>query len=333
MKKRILFLLAVVMAVVCFCLVGCIDEPIKTRDKIVLNEVTHSIFYAPQYLAIALKYFEEENIEITLVNGGGADKSMTALITGEADIGLMGPEAAIYVYLEGKVDHAVVFGQLTKRDGSFLVGRNEEKGFDYSNLAGKHIIMGRKGGVPAMTLQYVLNKHGYTDGVNITMDYSVQFNMLAPAFSSGTGDYVPLFEPTASTIVKQGKGFIVSSIGAESGEVPYTAYMATKSYVTKNAVKLERFLRAVNKATTYLNNNDNEKIAELLMPFFDGTSKAEIVATLISYKANDTWMKTPSMTKDSFERLQDIMQNANELPKRSPFEKVVDNSIANKIAG
>lgn len=325
MKKFLTLVLVLMLSVL--PLAGCgIDESV-----IRVNEVTHSIFYAPQYLAMALGYFEDEGIKIELTNGGGADKSMSALLSGQADVGLMGPEAAIYVYLEGKDDHAVVFGQLTKRDGSFLVGRKAEPNFNFSGMAGKEVIMGRRGGVPAMTLQYVLNNNGYNSS-NITMNYSVEFNLLGPAFVGGVGDYVAMFEPAASELVASGNGYIVASIGAVSGEVPYTAYMATKSYVKKNSAKLEKFLTCINKATMYLLTHDNNALADLLMPYFSGSSKSSIVAALASYRANDTWMAHPAMKAESFAKLQDIMQNAGELSTRAPFEKVVDNSIANKIS-
>ena len=202
MRKFACFLLIALMSA--FAMLGCCC---KKSDVVRVNEVTHSIFYAPQYLAMALGYFEEEGISIELTNGGGADNVMTALLTNEADIGLLGCEATIYVYLQGKVDYPKIVAQLTNKDGSFLIARKPMENFDYSNLAGSTFLMGRKGGMPAMILQYVLNNHGYTDGVNVTMDYSVQFNMLAPAFSGGTGDFVGLFEPTASQLVKEGKGY------------------------------------------------------------------------------------------------------------------------------
>lgn len=323
MKKVLTLILVLMLSLLPFSACG-------KEDVIRLNEVTHSIFYAPQYLAMALGYFEEEGLKIELTNGGGADKSMSALLSGQTDIGLMGPEAAIYVYNEGKDDHAVVFGQLTKRDGSFLIGRKAEPNFNFANMQGKEVIMGRRGGVPAMTLQYVLNNRGYNTN-NITMNYSIEFNLIGPAFVGGVGDYVAMFEPAASQLVADGNGYIVASIGAVSGEVPYTAYMATKSYIRKNPAKLEKFLSCINKATMYLLTHDNETLAGLLMPYFEGSTKASIIAALANYRANDTWMAHPAMKAESFSKLQDIMENAGELNKRAPFDKVVDNSIANKI--
>ena len=230
--------LAIALAALLLCIaltafVGCKED----EDVIRLNEVTHSLFYAPQYLAMALGYFEEEGLTVEITNGSGADNVMTALLTGEADIGLMGCEATIYVYLQGKKDYPRIIGQLTKRDGSFLVARTDMPNFDYGGIEGSSVLMGRKGGMPAMILQYVLNNKGYRDGENITMDYSIQFGALGPAFTGGTGDFVPLFEPAASQLVQEGKGYIVSAIGMDSGEIPYTCYTATAEFLQNNGDK------------------------------------------------------------------------------------------------
>lgn len=325
-EKILLVVLALIL--VALPLTACDNND---DNKIIVNETTHSIFYAPQYLAMALGYFEEAGYEIELINGQGSDLSMTAVVTGAADIALLGPETVLYVYQQGRQDYPVVFGQLTKRDGSFLVGREFEPDFDWSNLAGKEIIMGRRGGMPAMTLQYVLNQHGYRDGENITMNYDVPFALTGPSFVSGTGDYVALFEPTASELEKEKSGFIVESIGAESGEVPYTCFVATQEYIKNNTKKLEKYLDCIYRATQYLLSHDNASIAELLLPYFEGSDKDTIASALGNYRANDSWVIYPSMTEDSFNRMQDIMQNAGELSDRIEFSKVIDNSIADKI--
>ena len=325
MKKILIFAIILTICLVPFS--ACSND----SNVLKINEVTHSLFYAPFYLADSLGLFEENGIEIELTNGGGSDASMTAIISGNADIALCGPETTIYVYQQGREDFPKVFGQLTKRDGAFLVGRQAEHYFDWSGLENKHIIMGRRGGMPAMTLQYVLNQHGYQDGVNITMDYSVQFNMLAPTFASGTGDYVTLFEPTASQIELQGSGNIVASIGEEGGEVPYTCFISTQSYIKNNKDKLETFLRCVHEATIWLLSNDNMTVAEKLVDSFAGTSVTELAKAIGNYKSADSWKITPSMTKESFERLQDIMENAGELTTRVDFETLIDNSIADLI--
>jgi len=318
MKKFACFLLIVVLsaftAVACCC---------KGNDVVRVNEVTHSIFYAPQYVAMALGYFEEAGLEIELTNGGGADNVMTALLTNDADIGLLGCEATIYVYLQGKADYPRIVAQLTNKDGSFLIGRQPVAGFDYSNLTGKTFLMGRKGGMPAMILQYVLNNHGYVDGQNVVMDYSVQFNMLGPAFSGGTGDFVALFEPAASQMVKEGKGYIVSAIGADSGEIPYTCYSASSKFAKENPQKLQAFLEAVWKGVDYVYSHDSNQIAALVAPYFEGTEMDLIVSAIDNYKKYDVWMKNPTVDKAAFERIQDIMQNAGELNTRVEYDKIV----------
>ena len=218
MKKILALLLAVLMTVPILCACGARDATVVR-----LSEVTHSVFYAPQYVAMSQGFFEQEGLRIELTNGGGADKVMTAVVSGQSDIGLAGPEASIYVYNQGKADHPQIIAQLTKRDGSFLVGRTDGE-FSWEDLRGKTVIGGRKGGVPEMTLEYVMRQHGLTPGVDVTVNTSVQFNMMAGAFTGGEGDYVALFEPTATQVERAGQGYILSSIGQESGEIPYTAY-------------------------------------------------------------------------------------------------------------
>lgn len=323
-------LLVVVCLTLCcgFVLCGC-DK--KDDNTIRLCEVTHSLFYTPQYVAMALGYFEEEGLKVEISNGGGADNVMTALLTGETDVGLMGCEANIYVYLQGKKDYPKVVGQLTKRDGSFLVARTKIDDFDYQNLDGKTVLMGRKGGMPAMILQYVLNNKGYTNGNNITMDYTIQFSALALAFTGGTGDFVPLFEPVASQLEVEGKGYIVSAIGHDSGEIPYTCYTATQSFIDKNSDKLEKFLRAVWKGVDYVNNHTASDLAKVVAPYFEGTNEVLLTRAIDNYKKYDMWMNTPVTSKPGFERIQSIMQNAGELSTTVPYDVIVDNTVASKI--
>lgn len=328
MKKFTAIALVAILAILALTIfVGC-----EKDDNVVrLTEVTHSLFYAPQYLALALGYFEDEGLTVEITNGSGADNVMTALLTGEADIGLMGCEANMYVYLQGKKDYPKLIGQLTKRDGSFLVARTENPNFDYTGIENQTVLMGRKGGMPAMILQYILNNKGYTNGTNITMDYSIQFGALAPAFTGGTGDLVPLFEPAASQLVKEGYGYIVSAIGMESGEIPYTCYTATDSFVKKHGDKVEKFLRAVFRGTEYALTHSAEDCAKLLAPYFEGTSQDLLVSAVKNYQTYDVWTKTPVTDKTAFYRIQDIMQNAGELSQRVDYDVIVDNTYANKI--
>ena len=299
-----------------------------------LNEVTHSIFYAPLYLAINLGFMEEEGLTIELTNGGGSDTSMAALLSNSADVALLGPETIVYVKSQGSTNHPIIFGQLTKRDGSFLVSRNTSEEFSWDNLTNTTIIGGRRGGLPAMTLEWIVNQHGYTNGTNINLNLELAFNMTVPAFEGGTGDYCTMFEPTASEYEKAGKGKIVASLGEASGEIPYTCFMATSDYMKKNPEKLEAFLRAIQKAYNYIYENDPSVVAQGLVASFEGVSLESIEASIISYKNINAWMSTPVMQESAFNRLLEVMKNAGEIDEdcNVKFSSVVDNTFASKIA-
>ncbi len=319
---------ALALALCPLSLAACSDNG-KTTVR--LSEVTHSIFYAPLYIAINNGYFDEENIEIKLSNGGGADKVMTAVISGSADVGLMGPEATVYCHVEGQRDYPVIFGQLTRCDGSFLVGRNPEPDFDWANLAGKHILAGRPGGVPAMTLQWVLNEHGVSTDTPL-FDTSIAFDAMVGTFDTDTSiDYTTMFEPTASEYVALGKGYIVASVGEASGEVPYTAFSAQKSWLNENPDTAKSFLRAVLKGYKYMKDNTPETVASSLAASFAGTSETSIAAAVKSYLSIDAWSHSPAMSKTAFDHLQEIMENAGTLSSRADYNVAVDNSIADEL--
>ena len=328
MKKITAFLLSLS---VLFAVSACgKTDGLKT---VRVNEVTHSVFYAPLYLAIEKGYFEDEGLKIDLTNGGGADKTMAALLSGGADVAFCGPEAAIYVINEGKADAPKVFGQMTKRDGSFLLGRTEDKDFTWEKLEGKTIIAGRTGGVPAMTFEYVVNKHGLYNGTNVTLDNSVQFNLMGPAFEGGTGDYVTLFEPTATEFQNAGKGYIVASVGAESGEIPYTAFMAKTTYITQNRDTLIRFLTALQRAVNRIFEVDSTVIADEISGQFPDTPKESLKIAVDSYRKIDAWMTSMAMTEDSLVRLQDVMISAGVLgsDKTVTLDTLVDNTLAEEV--
>ena len=295
-----------------------------------VNEVTHSVFYAPMYLADSLGYFEEEGISIELTNGGGADAVMAAVLSGDADIGFCGPEAAIYVQLGGSNDLPTVFGQLTKRDGSFLVGREPEPDFKWENLKGKEILAGRKGGVPAMTFEYILREHGFTDA-DINLNFDVAFNLMTGAFEAGTADYCTMFEPVASEYQAAGKGYIVASVGEAGGEVPYTSYIAKRSWLDGNYEIAKGFLRAVMRGIEYAQTQDATKVAENLVSHFPSTSVESLATSVTSYRNIDAWVTDMAMTEASFERLQDIISGAGELDRRADFGALVDNSYAAEV--
>ena len=300
-----------------------------TQTTVRLNEVTHSVFYAPQYLAMELGYFAEEGLNIELTNGGGADKVMTAVVTGQSDIGLAGPESCVYIYAQGKEDYPKVFAQLTKRDGSFLVGRCAEE-FRWENLKGKTIIGGRAGGMPEMTLEYVMRKNGVVPNVDAAVDTSVQFNMMAGAFTGGQGDYVALFEPTATEVELAGQGVILCSIGTESGEVPYTAYFAAQSYLTENPDVIEAFCRALHRAMDFIDTHTDREVAEAMLPQFPDTDLDVLEKVTARHRAIDAWNTGLTMEQSALERLETIMTEAGVLEKADwvDFDKLVDNHFA-----
>jgi len=325
MKKMCLLLVSILIMMM--VLPGCDTKELK---EITLCEVTHSIFYAPQYVAINKGFFEEEGLKVTLVDGAGADKVMTAVLSGQAEIGFSGPEACIYVYNEGKEDYGVVFAQLTKRDGSFLVAREPMPDFKWEDVRNKYIIGGRKGGVPEMTLEYVLKQNNIIPFKDVEVDTSIQFALMGGAFLSGQGDFVTLFEPVASSVEREGKGYIVASIGAESGEIPYTAYYAKKSYIEKNPDIIQAFTNALYKGQQWVENHSNKEVAEVLLESFPDTDLELLETVVARYKEQDTWNKTPVMKEEAFLRLQEVMKEAGELKEFAPFDKVVDNKFAEK---
>ena len=327
MKRKLKFIVLMLAAILLLGAVsGCSKE--EKLTKIRLSEVTHSVFYAPQYVAIHKGFFEDEGIEIELSNGQGADKVMTAVLSDSVDIGFAGPEAAIYVYNEGKEDYTEVFAQLTQRDGSFLVGREPADQFDWSDMEGSLVIPGRKGGVPYMTFEYVLKSKGLIPGENLTFDDSIQFALMAGAFTSGHGDFVTIFEPTASMIEKEGKGYIVASIGAESGEIPYTAYFASKSYIEKNKDIIQKFVNAIYKAQLWVAEHSPKEIAEAVKDSFPDTDFDILESSIARYKEIGAYAPTPVMKEEAFDKLQLVMTEAGELKQKAPFDKVVNNTFA-----
>lgn len=334
MLKRVLkcslaVFLVFALAMAFFC--GCKKKDDETV-KIALSEVTHSVFYAPQYVAIEKGFFKDEGIEIELSTGQGADAVAAAVLSGQMDIGFAGPEAAIYVYNEGRDNYLKVFAQVTQRDGSFLVSREKNDDFKWSDLKGAHILPGRKGGVPYMAFEYVLKQQGFDTQKDLVLDNSVQFAMMTGAFTSGTGDYVTAFEPTASMLEKEGKGYIVAAVGDAAGEIPYTAYFASKEYIEENEKVIQGFTNAIAKGQKWCMEHTAAEIAEVIAPSFPDTDLELLTKSIENYVSIDAWNSTPVMKKEAFDRLQDVMTSAGELTKRADFDKIVDNSFAEKAS-
>ena len=321
----VIVIVIVIVAVVIKCQKGNNQNSLKTIN---VSEVTRSVFYAPQYVAINNGYFEEKGLEIELSTGQGADAVMTSVLANQVEIGFAGPEASIYVYNEGKEDYTEVFAQLTKKDGSLLVSRTDEENFSWENLKGKTVIPGRKGGVPYMTLEYVLKKNGINPETDVVLDDSIKFDLMAGAFAAGNADYVTLFEPTASLTEQEGKGYVVASVGEEAGEIPYTAYFAKKSYIDANEDIIQSFTDAIYEGQIWVKEHTAEEIATVIQDFFPDTSIEMLTEAIQTYKDIDAWNETPVLEEESFNRLQEVMTLAGELESPAPYDKVVNNTYA-----
>lgn len=327
---------AVIMCIVMVCsgLVGCSSKKVEnnetTTTKLTLNEVAHSIFYAPQYVAIENGYFEDEGIELTLVTGFGADKVMTSLISGDADIGFMGSESSIYIYTGGSSDYAVNFAQLTQRAGNFLVSRDNITDFKWDDIKGKTVLGGRAGGMPQMLLEYILKKNGIDPETDVEIVQNIDFGSTAAAFASGLGDFTAEFEPSATAIEAEGKGYVVASLGVDSGYVPYTAYCAKKSYIEKNPEIIQSFTNAIQKGLDYVNSHTSAEIAAVIAPQFTETDTDTLTKIVERYKSQDTWKSDTIFTEESFNLLTDILKQAGELNEDVPYDKLVDTSFSEK---
>lgn len=328
MKKKI------ITSIICLCfLIALIviymlfkNDNKNDLKKIKVAEVTHSIFYAPQYLADDLGYFEDEGLDVEFILTSGANNVATAVLSGDVQIGLCGSEATIYIYKNGEEDYLVNFAGLTKKDGSFLISRKDEK-FDIKNLKGKHIIAGRKAGMPAMTLEYALNINGIkTDEVNF--DTSIDFSSTTGAFIGGIGDYVSLFEPSASQIVNSGYGYIVESVGKLGGVVPYTAYNAKKSYIENNKEIIKGFTNAINKALDYIHNNSADEVSKHLTSYFPETSLNELSSMIQRYMDIDSWFETTFISEENFIHIEEIIKNAGEIDDFVPYNDLVNTSFS-----
>jgi NitT/TauT family transport system substrate-binding protein len=334
MKKLSILLTLLICA--CSCMfVGCGK---KDNNTIRISEVTHSVFYAPLYVAMNNGYFEDEGLKIELTNAGGSDTVMSSLISGSADIGLMGPESVVYVRNNGMKNAPKIFAQLTACDGSFLVGRTDESStFTWESLKGKHIIAGRKGGMPAMTLQYILNQKGITTGnegedVDTILNTAIAFNLTASSFVAGTGDYCTMFEPTASQCEIDGTGYIVSALGDQVSDIPYTCFTATNSYLKKNGKQIDKFMRALKKGYDYLISATDAQIIVSLKPSFTTTSNELILASVKNYIRIGAYASSFVLKESSWNNMLDIIDNAGELTSRVAWESAVDTTFAKKVS-
>ncbi len=332
MTKKILCLFlaaALVAASLCAC-AG--QENADGGTPVVLNEVAHSIFYAPMYVAIEEGYFAEEGIDLKLVTGFGADKTMTALLSGEADIGFMGSESTIYTYKEGASDYAVNFAQLTQRAGNFLVSREPIDDFHWDMLIGREVLGGRAGGMPEMVFEFILKKNGIDPAADLSIDQSIDFGATAAAFSGGQGEFTVEFEPHATSLEEKGDGYVVASLGEDSGYVPYTAFSARKSYIAAHPEVIQSFTDALQKGMDYVQSHTPAEIAEVIAPQFAETDLETITTIVDRYASQDTWKSDLIFEEDSFDLLQNILEEAGELDGRVPYADLVDTAYAQRAA-
>lgn len=326
MNKKIALLLTVLIAP------AMITSCDNNKNSITVAEVTRSIFYAPFYVSINNGYFKDEGLDITLITTPGSDKTMSALLSKEAQIALMGPETTVYVYNNGQKDYAINFAQLTQKDGSFLVSRQyyDYETFSFDSLIGKNIIGGRKGGMPEMIFEYVLKQKGYDvshedENAQIYIRTDINFDVMAGAFASGNGDFVTLFEPSATEMEKINEGYIVASIGQHCGNIPYTCFSALKSYFNDNEIQIQKFTKALKKGLDFVYNNTSEEIAKSLYGSFPSTDIDTITKVVERYRSIDAWTKDLMFTKEGYEKLLDVLQASNELSKRVDYETLVTN--------
>lgn len=325
-KKRSLLL---VIFALCFSLIaGCGGESGTVKVKI--GEVTRSVFYAPEYVALSQNFFKDEGLDVELQTIPGGDKTMTALLSGAIDVALVGPETSIYVFQQGTEDPVITFAQLTQRDGTFLFARTPDAEFNWDKVRGSTFLGQRKGGMPQMAGAFTLHNKGIDAGKDLTLIQNIDFANIAGAFASGTGDYVQLFEPQASIFEKEGRGGVVASFGVESGYLPYTTFMSKESYISKNKETVQKFTNAIQRAQLWVKEHSPEEIADAVLPYFDKTDRDIVISSIKRYKEQDTYAVNPVVGNEEWENLLDVMENAGELKERVPAESIVNNSFAEK---
>lgn len=329
MSKKAWALLLVAVGIIAVLLGATASA--QALQTVRLSEVVRSVFYAPQYVAIANGFFEEQGLNVDLSTAWGADKGAAALISGSVDVGFFGPEATVYIYQQGATDHLVGFAQLTARDGSFFLTRNVDEEFEWENVRGKTIVGARIGGVPQMALEWVLKQHGIEPFVDVEIITSLAFEAAVGAFEAGVGDYIAQFEPALSEIEARGRGKIVASIGAEAGPVSYTVYHARKSVLEENPDLLVRFTRAIHQGQLWVFNHSAAEVAEVIAPFFPLIDHEILVKSMGLYQAIDAWPPTPVISEEHFMHLQEIMMEAGELAEIVPFSVLMENTMAQSV--
>jgi NitT/TauT family transport system substrate-binding protein len=324
MKRFFSSILAIGLGTLAF-LSGCSDD---SNEVIRIGEVTRSLFYAPQYVAIEKGFFEEEGINVELTTTWGGDKTMTALLSDGIDIALVGSETSIYVYQQGTKDPVINFAQLTQTDGTFLVSRHKVDAFSWDQLKGSVFLGQRKGGMPQMVGEFVLKKHGIDPHSDLELIQNVEFQNIPTAFSSGTGEYVQLFEPTASQFEKEGIGYVVASFGTESGKVPYTVFMAKQSWINEHEESVQKFTNALYKAQQWVATHSPKEIAQVIQPYFKDIPTDILESSIKRYQEQGSYATDPILDEAEWNNLQDIMTEAGELKQPADYKTLVNTSFA-----
>lgn len=323
MKRKICLVMIFLVILLAGLAIFRLNRNNHDLKKITVAEVAHSVFYAPQYVAHGLGYFKEEGLDVNIVLTSGADNVMAAVLSGDAEIGFSGTEATIYVYNGGEKDYVMTFAGLTQKDGSFLVSRKKYENFTLDNLKGKKVIGGRIGGMPEMTFEWALREHGLDPKKDLEIDTSVAFPAMEGAFIGGNGDFVTLFEPNATSVEKNGYGYVVAYIGSLGGSVPYTAYNARKSYIEANPDVIEKFTRAVDKGLKYVYSHDSSDIAKIMLDYFPDTTLADMEKIVDRYKSGEAWKKNITINEEEWKHIQEIIKSAGELDKYAPYDKLI----------
>ncbi len=323
-KKRLgLVLIALIIILASYAIVTINNDDSNNLKHITVAEVAHSVFYAPQYVASKLGYFSDEGLDVEFVLTSGADNVMASVLSGDAQIGFSGSEATIYVYNGGESDYVMTFAGLTQKDGSFLVSREKYDNFTLNDLKGKTVIGGRIGGMPEMTFEWVLRQNGIDPQKDLTIDTSVAFAAMEGAFIAGNGDFVTLFEPNATSIEKNGFGYIVAYVGELGGNVPYTAYNARKSYIENNRDVIEKFTRAINKGLEYVYSHSAEEVAKIISSEFPDTSLNDMIMIINRYKDGEAWKKNITINQEEWEHIQEIMMASSQLDEYVEYDKLI----------
>ena len=327
MKKKLIckIMIFLVLVLAIFAIVRINRKEDNGLRKITVAEVAHSVFYAPQYVAHGLGYFEEEGLDVSIILANGADNVMASVLSGDADIGFSGTEATIYVYNGGEKDYVMTFAGLTQKDGSFLVSRKKYDNFTLNDLKGKKVIGGRIGGMPEMTFEWALKQNGINPKTDLIIDTSIAFAAMEGAFVGGNGDFVTLFEPNATSVEKNGYGYVVAYIGELGGSVPYTAYNAKRSFIEENPDVIKKFTKAVDKGLKYVDSHDSKEIAKIMLDYFPNTTLEDMIKIVDRYKNGEAWKKNITISEEEWKHIQEIIEASGELDKYVSYDKLIYN--------